>query len=502
MAGLCEVCTHVAAILFYLETSARLHGKTTCTQEQCQWVIPSYQKDIPYAPVRELDFTSAKGKRDRINAALSDPLPTKLKRVRKSPSVGITPPDDTKIEQFYRTLSKCGTKPAVLSVVLPYAKDYEPKSSCPIFPKPLPELYEEKYLKMNYMELLNASDTTEITITAEMAVAVEKATTNQSSSKLWFKYRAGRVTASRMKAVCHTDPANPAQSLIKSICYPEVFKFSSKATSWGCKHEKSARDRYMMEMVGKHDNFSVKDSGLVLNAKWSHIGASPDGIVNCKCCNNGVVEIKCPYCHRNDNIHEAVTQDKKFCLKPNSDGTLILDRTHAYYYQIQTQIFVCVVEYCDFVVCTFPENGEPQIVTERIFADHDLWSQCVTKSTEFFKVCILPELLGRWYTRPCINVTEPETSAEPDNPTSTIALPGPSGLSDPSETESDATKLYCYCQQPEHDEMIACDYSNCKYEWFHIECLKIKTVPKGKWFCPTCRKLPECKRVSKKKRQE
>ena len=36
-----------------------------------------------------------------------------------------------------------------------------------------------------------------------------------------------------MKGVCHT-----SQSLIKSVCYPEVFSFTSKETSWGYKHEK------------------------------------------------------------------------------------------------------------------------------------------------------------------------------------------------------------------------------------------------------------------------
>jgi len=82
MAGLGEVCTHVAAVLFFLETSARLQGKVTCTQEQCQWVIPSYQKEIPYAPVKDLDFTSAKGKK-KIDHALADPTPTAAKRPRK-----------------------------------------------------------------------------------------------------------------------------------------------------------------------------------------------------------------------------------------------------------------------------------------------------------------------------------------------------------------------------------------------------------------------------------
>ena len=46
---------------------------------------------------------------------------------------------------------------------------------------------------------------------------------------------------SKMKTACCTDPPLPAQSLIKSVCYPESYKFSSRATGWGCEHEKFAR---------------------------------------------------------------------------------------------------------------------------------------------------------------------------------------------------------------------------------------------------------------------
>ncbi len=313
MAGLGEVCTHVAAVLFFLETSARLNEKPTCTQQQCQWVIPAYQKSIPYARVSDIDFTSAKGKKKKIDTALSNPLPSKTS-TRKSVSVGISAPTDAQLEGFYKAMNECGTKPAILSVVLQYANNYTPKSSLPTYPKPLSELYQQKYLKMNYIELLAVCETTEISVTTEMAVAVEKATKDQSGSKLWFKYRAGRITASRMKSVCHTDTASPAQSLIKSICYPDAFKFTSKATSWGCKHEKSARDVYEKEMISRHSTFSVVDSGLVLNPKWPHLGASPDGTVECACCTKGVVEIKCPYCHRNSDIYDAVA--KKQTGKP------------------------------------------------------------------------------------------------------------------------------------------------------------------------------------------
>ena len=57
MAGLGEACTHIGAVLYYLEIAMKVTSGTTC-----QWVIPSYQKAISYLPVKDIDFTPAKGK--------------------------------------------------------------------------------------------------------------------------------------------------------------------------------------------------------------------------------------------------------------------------------------------------------------------------------------------------------------------------------------------------------------------------------------------------------
>ncbi|KAI9250250.1 hypothetical protein BDA99DRAFT_523263 [Phascolomyces articulosus] len=46
--------------------------------------------------------------------------------------------------------------------------------------------------------------------------------------------------------------------------------------------------------------------------------------------------------------------------------------------------------------------------------------------------------------------------------------------------------LYCYCQQVSYGEMVACDNTDCEIEWFHLACVDLKTVPKGKWYCNNC----------------
>ena len=106
MAGLGEACSHIAAILFYLETTTRVKGASTCTQQKCQWAIPTFQKDIPNVPIKDVDFTSAKSKRRRtdniINSSGSAPVPSS-----SSSSVAVRPPDENELNAFFQKLGDC-----------------------------------------------------------------------------------------------------------------------------------------------------------------------------------------------------------------------------------------------------------------------------------------------------------------------------------------------------------------------------------------------------------
>ena len=41
-----------------------------------------------------------------------------------------------------------------------------------------------------------------------------------------------------------------------------------------------------------HHNFKVEESGLFISTEYPFVGASPDGLVTCACCSDGVCEIK------------------------------------------------------------------------------------------------------------------------------------------------------------------------------------------------------------------
>ena len=92
------------------------------------------------------------------------------------------------------------------------------------FPDVLTELKNDDAVELIYSELLKKCQTMEIKVSAEQAKAVELVTREQSNSKLWYRFRAGRITASKMKTACCTDPTLPSQTLITTVCYPGSYR--------------------------------------------------------------------------------------------------------------------------------------------------------------------------------------------------------------------------------------------------------------------------------------
>jgi len=79
-------------------------------------------------------------------------------------------------------------------------------------------------------------------------VNVESATSEPASSKLWHQFRIGRITASKMKAVCATSCENPSLNLLRSICYPTEAKFLQRQPDCRRLQEKIIRDILSINM--------------------------------------------------------------------------------------------------------------------------------------------------------------------------------------------------------------------------------------------------------------
>ena len=331
-------------------------------------------------------------------------------------------------------------------------------------PNPLTEqFFKEEYMKIGFESLLSKGKEITIDINKEQCLLIESSTREQSNSRIWYQQRAGRITASKLKSVCHTKVEKPSQSLIKSICYPELHKFSNDATKWGMKYEDVARKAYVGEMEANHEDFTLSDSGFHVNLQWPFMGASPDGMVSCKCCGSGICEVKCPYKARDVHPLDAAATIKNFCLKQSArDACITLDKKHAYYYQVQAQLHICDVEFCDFIVWT--TKG---LFVERIAPDPDFWTIATREAREFFVNGILPEIMGKWYTRALV----------------------PCSKNLPSSDDDDA--YWCICQQLIEDStLIRCDNMNCKIKWYHPSCVQLKEIPQDKWLCPQCFSKP------------
>ena len=39
----------------------------------------------------------------------------------------------------------------------------------------------------------------------------------------------------------------------------------------------------------------------------------------------------------------------------------------------------------------------------------------------------------------------------------------------------------------DEDDLIMCESKTCKIQWFQIKYMRIKKIPKGKWFCVKCK---------------
>ena len=311
MAGLGEACSHIAAVLFTLEANTRIMSNVSCTSELCAW-LPANSQSSQYATVSDIDFTTPALKRRRM---VSEDMGRRSTSALCNSTHQTPTPTDAELKDLYHKISKSG-KPILLSNVPGFCHDYIPRCEKGILPLPLTDVFREEMLEAGYIDLLKVCEDVfdNLSINHEQAQKLEEATRNQSQSKLWFKYRAGRVTASRFKAAAHTDVTQPSQSLIKQICYPESYGATSEAQEWGLKHEKAARDTYCSSMVKKHLNFTVALSGLVVHSEHPHLGASPDGVVSCDCCGLGVLEIKCPFSCTNKSFTEASRDDAQFCL--------------------------------------------------------------------------------------------------------------------------------------------------------------------------------------------
>ncbi|XP_078060460.1 uncharacterized protein LOC144486270 [Mustelus asterias] len=221
---------------------------------------------------------------------------------------------------------------------------------------------------------------------------IEKETQGQRENPVWFEQRRNRITASVAHKISHCKFVNGKstevpQSYLKSVV-GQGSKVMTPAMKWGVQNESVAIRKYeklKSEDTGHH--ISVQSCGLFIDPEKDWLAASPDGIVVDKTMGDtvGLVEVKCPYKHRDHTVREACG-DRNFCLQYNK-GEFQLKKDHPYFTQIQCQLAVLDLEKADFVVYT---NREVAIVP--VESDRKFWGNAVDKLEDFYVRAVLPEL--------------------------------------------------------------------------------------------------------------
>ena len=118
-------------------------------------------------------------------------------------------------------------------------------------------------------------------------------------------------------------------------------------------HEASAIATYQ-ESTGHH----IQPNGLVL-LPCGFLGSSPDGIIvdisQEGAATQGVLEITCPWFHRNSSINQMVAEEVKGKDKKTSfflTTTKDINKEHIYWHQVQAEILAANGTWAHFVIWT------------------------------------------------------------------------------------------------------------------------------------------------------
>jgi len=97
---------------------------------------------------------------------------------------------------------------------------------------------------------------------------------------------------------------------------------------------------------------------------------------------------------------------KNSCLE-EVDAVLKLKTNHPYFCQVQTQMLVSGMDYCEFIVWT-----EQDLFVQHITPCTEMWQSIEQKSAAFFKTVVLPEHVGKHFSNLTVIDNEPTHKAK------------------------------------------------------------------------------------------
>ncbi|XP_053385028.1 uncharacterized protein LOC123537474 isoform X2 [Mercenaria mercenaria] len=376
-------CSHVGALLLTLNNYCKENGHDpiSCTGKPCAWNKGKKREKNPQK-ISDASYPSYKQKASHV--INFDPRP-EIKRGTAHSGVN----------SFLTNLALNGNS-SMWSTLLSYSySDYEVDNSRKgLLRDQVMTVFDNLKLECNEHEY-------------HFCYEVKK-TQDQSVSEIWTSQRYFRVTASNAKAA----NALGASLISNSVCNDKlrnfiarnVWKLNSFCTTdmkYGIDNEAKARADYLTQKRTVIPEFKCIKTGFWVSKLWPELGCSPDGLVYDPSVpagrsKFGLIEIKCLKMFKNISpmdLHtdlDSYVTKKQFnnsCVSFAPDGkTLLLKENHMYYYQIQFQLLVTGLTWCDFVLWS-PKG----VSVQRIERDQKLIDNLVTNTTCLWHRVICPE---------------------------------------------------------------------------------------------------------------
>ena len=377
------LCSHVLALLLCLESDVE-HRPVSVTSMPPRW--GPWQRNVDPEPVMEL--CAEKSKRQRSKA----PISNALFEARRPPGRQFSQDNLTNIcdvlpkdcimkgllpQKIVQFPVQFGEAPfgSVLQMQLkrkppcqlPDAEDAPPVKKARFPALPLPDSSVAKQTSPRW------------SIPVKEAQAISKRTVAQSYSKEWIELHKFTITSSNFKKVAS---ATCRQKTLLPMMFDAKPLDHVPAIRHGHDHEDTARKAYIEKKRSEGCSVVVRTCGLVLHPSYRYLGASPDGIVFDASSHPdiGLLEIKCPYTayEQSLTVEEAAGTLHGFCLS-YEEGHLHLDRNHAYWWQVQGQLAITGLRWCDFVVWI-----KDSVFVKRIIPDTYFWENTMLPKLQAF----------------------------------------------------------------------------------------------------------------------
>lgn len=227
------------------------------------------------------------------------------------------------IYEMYVTMFKLGPEETSFNIIEDMANFKE--ECCAIYSK-IHDLLDDRFevSETNYTDEDIEKITNQLTILDNIPLPKQR-------SPEWYEFRKNRLTASDLGTVMGVNPYSKIKDLLLKKCGHEKKFNAGAAITHGIKYEDIA-----VMIYSDRNNVIIKEYGCIPHPTLPYFGASPDGICSSNSNNKNYIgrmlEIKCP---KSRELNGYVPE--------------------YYAAQVQGQLEVCDLEYCDFLECIIRE---------------------------------------------------------------------------------------------------------------------------------------------------